>query len=126
MKEKEILWARKCDITGKGMNEGYIWGDGSFYCINDESIVLAEFRKEREYIISLIPENLDDIKNYDGWLEEDHPIYISAINRAKQNKETDEDLRSLSYLFGLHYYTEWEDEDEYMYKEVNNKLIEIW
>tara|TARA_E500000305_G_C3848344_1_gene154987 strand:+ start:170 stop:550 length:381 start_codon:yes stop_codon:yes gene_type:complete len=126
MKQKEILWARKCDITGQGMNEGYMWGDGQFYCINDDSIALAEFRKEREHIISHIPKNVTDIDLLDNWLEDDDDEYLSAIDRVKENTDTNEDLRSLSYLFDLHYYTNWEDEDEYDYIEINNKLIERW
>ena len=126
MKQKEILWARKCDITGQGMNEGYMWGDGQFYCINDDSIALPEFRKEREHIISHIPKNVTDIDLLDNWLEDDDDEYLSAIDRVKENTDTNEDLRSLSYLFDLHYYTNWEDEDEYDYIEINNKLIERW
>jgi hypothetical protein len=25
-------FARKCDVTQKGMNAGYVFGDGAFYC----------------------------------------------------------------------------------------------
>lgn len=24
-------FARKCDVTGEGMNKGWIWGEGAFY-----------------------------------------------------------------------------------------------
>ena len=30
MTTEKILWARQCDITGEGMNDGWIWGDGAF------------------------------------------------------------------------------------------------
>jgi len=116
-------WARQCDVTGQGMLEGYCWGDGSFYCINDDKIALAEFRKEREYIISLIPENVEEIKEYENYREEDN--FELAIARVRMNKETDEDLRSLSYLFDLHYYTEWFEEEDIMYVEIDGVLEEI-
>lgn len=32
--EKE-LFARRCSLTGQGMNEGYCFGEGDFYCIED-------------------------------------------------------------------------------------------
>lgn len=38
-------WCRQCDVTGKGMNEGYVWADGVFYTIDDETTA-AELRKD--------------------------------------------------------------------------------
>ena len=49
----EIKYARKCDVTGKGMNEGWVWGDGVFYTSTKE-LTLAECRKDREYILEAI------------------------------------------------------------------------
>lgn len=124
---KEILWARKCDVTGKGMNEGYVWGDGVFYCIDDDSISLPQFREEREHIIQWIPEDVEDIETlYDNYREEEYEKYIQAFKRVKENKDTDEDLKLISYLFDLHYYTEWECKDDMQYIEVDGevKLIE--
>ena len=31
MTTEKILWARKCSVTGEGMNDGWLWGDGAFY-----------------------------------------------------------------------------------------------
>ncbi len=42
------------------------------------------------------------------------------------NKElSDEYILAESYKGGEYYYTEWEDESEYQYEEINGKLIEI-
>ena len=68
----------------------------------------------------------DDVAVFRGEYLKWYDEYLSAIDRVKENKDTDEDLRSLSYLFDLHYYTNWEDKDEYDYIEINNKLIERW
>lgn len=125
MNKKQItFWARKCDVTGQGMNEGYVWGDGQFYCINDDSVALLEFRKDRKHIISYIPKDVTDIDFFDNWLEEDDEEYLSAIDRVKENKDTDEDLRSLSYLFDLHYWTEWECKDDIQYVEIDGVMYE--
>jgi hypothetical protein len=35
--KKTDLYARKCNITGKGMNEGYCFGNGEEYAIDEES-----------------------------------------------------------------------------------------
>lgn len=123
--EKEIkYWARKCMVTGQGMNSGYVWGEGDFYCIDDDKIAFAEFRADRDYILSNIPVNIEDIKNFDDYCKYDNDDCLQAIERAKQNKETDKDLRTLSYLFGLHYYTEWLDEEDIQYIEVNGVVTE--
>jgi hypothetical protein len=44
LKEGE-KWARKCDITGEGMNEGFCFGDGEVYIKNDDELALAEVKK---------------------------------------------------------------------------------
>lgn len=38
-------YARKSDVDGKGMNSGYCFGNGDFYCQNDE--------QAKQYIESL-------------------------------------------------------------------------
>ena len=122
---KEItLWARQCSVTQQGMNAGYVWDDGCFYCVDDDEIANAEFRRDREHIISYIPKDLSDIGFFDDYDEQDEENYLSAIDRVKQNKETDEDLKTLSYLFGLHYYTEWMDDDDIQYVEIDGVMYE--
>ena len=38
--KKEItFWARKCDITGEGMNEGYCIEDGMMYIKHDKDMI---------------------------------------------------------------------------------------
>lgn len=83
-------FARKCSVTGKGMNEGYVFSDGEFYAKDEESakvIALREFDKELE----------------DMWPSED-------------------EMENADWQV---YWTQWEDEDDYQYIEVNGKLIEI-
>ena len=122
---KEItLWARRCSVTLQGMNEGYVWDDGCYYCVDDDEIANAEFRRDREHIISYIPKNLSDINFFDDYDEDDEENYRSAIDRVKQNKDTDEDLKTLSYLFGLHYYTEWMDDSDIQYVEIDGVIYD--
>jgi len=40
-----MKYARKCDITGVGMNDGWCWGDGSFYTATLE-VTITELRKD--------------------------------------------------------------------------------
>ncbi len=111
MKE-QIKYARKCDITGKGMNNGWVWGDGVFYTSTEE-LTLKECRKDREHIIAAI-------KNLGCELDELDTVYDKtdlnnlkqAINRANKNQETNEDLLLIGYNADYLYYTEWDEIDE--------------
>ncbi len=132
-KKEVTLWARQCSVTGQGMIAGYVWDERlissslvnrCFYCVDDDVIANAEFRKDREHIISYIPKNVTKIDFFDDYIEEDEEKYLSAIERVKQNKDTDEDLKILSYLFGLHYYTEWLDDDDIQYAEIDGVMYE--
>tara|TARA_R110000751_G_scaffold261852_1_gene361141 strand:- start:294 stop:659 length:366 start_codon:yes stop_codon:yes gene_type:complete len=117
-----MKYARQCSVTKQGMNAGYVWSDGSYYCIDDDSIALTEFRKDRDNIVECIPIDLEEIEEYDSYYEGEHDDYIQAIQRSLKLKETDEDLRILSYLFDLHYYTEWDDENDFQYEMINGAL----
>ena len=44
MYDKCKKWARKCDITGNGMNSGYVVREGEMY-IKDEENLIALLRK---------------------------------------------------------------------------------
>lgn len=117
-----IKYARVCDITNEGMNEGWVWGDGVFYTKN-ESDTLAECRKDREHILKLNQECvpiIDDILDWDEWEE-----FKCSIQRAMKNEDTDEDLLFIGYQLSYLYYTEWEDEDDFQYEEINGILKEL-
>jgi len=47
-----IFWARKCDATGKGMNDGYVFGDGEKYFASESDAL--------RYAQSLGYKDLDD------------------------------------------------------------------
>ena len=115
-----MKYARKCSITGEGMNVGWVWGDGIFYTKHEKD-TLAECRTDRKYILSEIhnlkPHNVNDRHRWDE-LED-------AISRAEEGKETDEDLLLIAYQQDYLYYTEWECEEDFQYEEINGKLIEI-
>tara|TARA_R110002020_G_scaffold393965_3_gene604046 strand:- start:658 stop:1038 length:381 start_codon:yes stop_codon:yes gene_type:complete len=125
MTTEKILWARQCNITGEGMNDGWIWGDGEFYTSTEE-LTLKECRKDREHILYAINnlgcdlDELDTVHN-----DDDLQKLESAVSRAKKNKDTDKDLLTIGYHADYVYYTEWYEEDDMQYEEVNRKLILI-
>ena len=113
-------YARACDVTGEGMNEGWVWGDGTFYT-KYERDTLSECRKDRDAILFGMEElTINDIIDWNDWND-----FSEAIGRAKKNKDTDEDLLLIGYQTSYLYYTEWEDEDGFQYEEINGTLKEL-
>ena len=85
-----MKYARKCSITGEGMNQGYIVGD------------CTPVKYEKDLIALIRSWNVDE-----------------------NNELSDEYILAESYKEEEYYYTEWEDESEHQYEEINGKLIEI-
>ena len=82
-------YARKCDITGEGMDEGFCIQDGEMYIKYEEDLI----------------KHLREIE------EEKHV--------------TDEWLMSDWHQAGYYYWTEWYDDSDHQYKEVDGEIVEI-
>ena len=54
-------YARVCDISGKGMNEGWCWSDGVFYSATREDTI-AELRRDIEKGVIDLKSDLSDTK----------------------------------------------------------------
>ena len=80
-------FVRVCDVTGRGMNEGWVWGDGMFYTSTLENTI-AELRS--------------DIK--DGAYDFDE------IGADELLKMSDEELLEYACDNDVLYWTSWEDE----------------
>ena len=110
-----MKYARQCDVTGEGMNSGWVFGDGAFYA-KYEKDALAECRKDRDAI-------LHDIKRVDATMIQDPTMwdeFATARDQALQNKEDDHDLMIIAFQTDYCYYTEWKDsdcEDDFQYEE---------
>lgn len=70
-------FARVCDVTGKGMNEGWCWGDGSFYTATKEATI-AELRKDYPQHKDMTDEELlswayevEEVLYWTEWYDED-------------------------------------------------------
>lgn len=90
-------FARRCNATGKGINEGYVVDDGNFYF------------SEKEHVLA----HLKTIKTWDGVPTEDLC-------------QSDEELLKFFYEEGYYYWTTWEvDEssDEFYYNVNGNQFI---
>jgi hypothetical protein len=97
--DKDIVrkWARKCSITGEGMNEGWVWGDGAFYIKHKKDVI-------------------DEIRHRDESLDLD-------LNYSKMS---DDELLELYYDKGVLYWTEWYDDEYILYGEMSDgSLIEL-
>jgi hypothetical protein len=73
---EENKFARKCNVTGLGMNEGWCWFDGTFYTRTEEDTV-KELRKDYPENSDLSDKELLKLKYEEGvlywteWYEED-------------------------------------------------------
>ena len=43
-----MKYARVCSVTGKGMNDGWVWGNGEFYTSTKE-VTITALREEPYY-----------------------------------------------------------------------------
>jgi hypothetical protein len=68
-------FARRCDVTGRGINEGFCFGDGEKYACDYESALLIA--KEYGYE-SLKEAYKDDAYYYTEWEEIDDDCYYDA------------------------------------------------
>ena len=92
MKKDRIFYARKCEYTGKGMSQGYVFCDDS--CMIDDGVTFfKEIRKDRKAILERLPDNIEDIREYDeatNYTEEDFTTLFKAIKDVRQNIEWEE------------------------------------
>lgn len=95
-------FARRCDITGKGINEGYVWGDGTFYTSTTQ-ITIDEFRS--------------DIS--DGAYDFD------SVGKEELLSMSDHDLLQYGYDNDVFYYTEWEEIDDDYYYDADGNEYEL-
>lgn len=93
------LWARKCDITGQGMNSGYCINDGGMY-IKYESDMIKHLREVEK---------------------SGNPDYDALV---KEGRLTDEFLLEDYYKNDYYYYTDWECNTDIQYAEVDGKMYE--
>ena len=122
-----MKYARKCDYTGKGMNTGYVFIDDSCM-IDDRELFIKELRQDREGIMNLIPKDIQDIKGFDNscyLTEKEIEQLANKVANALNNTETDEELCSIAYAVDYYYWTEWEDDRDIEYEEINGVLTEI-
>lgn len=91
-----IKFARRCDATGKGINEGYVVGDGELYFA------------EREDLIKHL-RTLD---------------WVDCNGYKSTNCVTDDALMKYFYNEDYYYYTEWEELDDDVYYDAEGNEYE--
>lgn len=76
---KEVKFVRRCDVSGKGMNEGWCWRDGLFYTKTEEDTI-KKLREDFPENSDLSDKELLDSKYEEGilywteWYEEDMEV----------------------------------------------------
>jgi hypothetical protein len=109
-------FARVCDVTGKGMNEGWCWGDGSFYTATEE-VTIAELRKDYPQHKDLSDEELmswaydEEILYWTEWYDEElepGDIYYDAEGNEFEIEEELE-IKNENKMDILHYTIDLKD-----------------
>lgn len=75
-------YARRCNVTNVGMNEGWCWGDGLFYTATLEA-------------------TMSELREYD----------FDELGSEALLAMSDEELLSYAFEHDVLYWTEWYDED---------------
>jgi hypothetical protein len=119
IQEKPRTWARQCDVTGEGMNEGYIWHDGDSY---------TKYRKDVEAeCVELADELIDGLESTNYSQQDimiDDVLWKATCDRIKDGLRLPDDLLTIAVGLDWVYWTEWED-DDHQYIEINGVLTEI-
>ncbi len=84
-------YARRCDATGRGINEGYVVGDGELYFADKEHLL--------EHLRTL------------NW--------VDCNGKKSTDCVTDDALLKYFYNEDYYYYTEWEELDDDVYYDEN-------
>lgn len=90
-------YARKCDITGRGMNEGYCWGDGMFYSATEEDTI-AELRKDYPEHEDLSDDELmswaydEEVFYYTEWYDEEYCEGDTYYDKEGNEYEVEEEI----------------------------------
>ena len=100
MKKETVYWARKCDISGEGMDEGYCINDGDMYIKHEKDML--EWLRSKEW----------EFENEYGLI-----INISKLD--------DYDLLEWAFNDEIFYWTEWFEKEDVQYKEIGGKLIKL-
>lgn len=90
-------YARKCDATGMGMNEGYVVGAGDLYFSEKQHLI--------KYLRGVDWEDSNGVSSSD--------------------MDTDADLMDYFYNEEFYYYTEWEETDDDVYYDEDGNEYEL-
>jgi hypothetical protein len=99
LSKEPIYHARRCDVTGEGMDSGWVCGDDYY------------IKYQRDLI-----EHLIDVYNQEN-------ATLNAYETDKASGLIDEDkLREMYYEDGYFYLVDWKQEEDIMYVEVDGKV----
>jgi hypothetical protein len=89
-------YARRCDATGCGINEGYVVGDGELYFSSKDDLL--------SHLIEL--------------------EWVDCNGNNSTDCKTNEDLLEFFYNEEYYYYTEWEEVDDDLYYDAEGNEYE--
>jgi len=103
-----MKYPRQCSVTQEGMTEGWVWCHGTFYTKYLKDTV-AELRKnDRDAVLEMANKATTETLEC-PWESEE---FFSALKKANNNEESDQELLTIAWQMDYLYYTEWDDDDD--------------
>lgn len=103
-----MKYPRQCSVTQEGMTEGWVWCHGTFYTKYLKDTV-AELRKnDRDAVLEMANKATTETLEC-PWESEE---FFSALKKANNNQESDQELLTIAWQMDYLYYTEWDDDDD--------------
>jgi hypothetical protein len=102
-----MKYPRQCDVTQEGMTEGWVWYGGTFYTKYLKDTIDQLRKNDRDDV--LVMANQATIETLEcPWESEE---FFSALKKANNNEESDQELLTIAWQMDILYYTEWDDDD---------------
>lgn len=103
-----MKYPRQCDVTQEGMTEGWVWCGGTFYTkyLKDTVHQLRTYDRDAVLEMANQAENAEYLEC--PWESEE---FFSALKKANNNEESDQELLTIAWQMDYLYYTEWDEND---------------
>lgn len=110
-------WSRKCDATGEGMNEGWCWLDGDMYFKYEKDI--KKFIRHNDDVIEYELKSAEKIQ-LDSEVDEEEWNVLMDIVEQDFYSLNDDELLTVAYVLNMVYWTQWHDDDDVQWFELEN------
>lgn len=102
-----MKYPRQCDVTQEGMTEGWVWYGGTFYTKYLKDTIDQLRKNDRDDVLVMANQATIETLEYPSESED----FFSALKKANNNQESDQELLMIACQIDYLYYTEWDESD---------------